>query len=104
MRKKLTVKDLLEIKGKKKLVELLVKNVEEALAADKVGIEMLGTGAPGVYRNDDGHPEFTELVKMRQAAPSAFMHYGAPDTLYPTLDDAKRLAYKIIEHIVENEK
>ena len=37
MRKKLTVKDLFEIKGNKKLVELLVKNVEEASAAEKVG-------------------------------------------------------------------
>ncbi len=98
MKKKITVKDLNNFKGNKKLVCLCIKNVEEALAANKVGFEMLATGAPGVYRNDDEHPEFEELVKMRQAAPTAFMHYGAPDTLYPTLDDAKRLAYKILEH------
>ena len=64
MKKKITVKDLNNFKGNTKLVCLCVKNVEEALAADKVGIQMLGTGAPGVYRNDDGHPEFEELVKM----------------------------------------
>ena len=33
MKKKLTVKDLFELKGRKKLVEILVKNVEEATAA-----------------------------------------------------------------------
>ena len=26
------------------------------------------------------------------------MHYGPPDTLYPTTDDAKRLGFKILEH------
>ena len=53
--KKITVKDLNNFKGNTKLVCLCIKNVNEALAADQVGIEMLGTGAPGVYRNDDGH-------------------------------------------------
>ena len=72
MRKKLTVKDLLEIKGKKKLVELLVKNVEEASAAEKVGFEMLATGTAGKYTNPDNHPaSFKELIAIRKAAPSA---------------------------------
>ena len=98
MRNKITVKDLNNFKGKKKLVCICIKNVEEALAADKVGFEMLATGIAGKYRNDDGHPQFDELVKMREAAPTAFMHCGAPDTLYPTLDDAKKFAFKILEH------
>ena len=95
MKKKLTVKDLFDLKGKKKLVCLLAKNVEEALAIEKVGIEMMASGAPGKYTNPDNQPNFEELIKMREAAPSAFMHYGAPDTLYPTTDDAKRLGFKI---------
>ena len=41
MNKKITVKDLQNFKGKKKLVCILVKNEEEALAANKVGFEML---------------------------------------------------------------
>ena len=83
MRKKITVKDLQNFKFKKKLVCILVKNIEEALAADKVGFEMLATGVAGEYKNDDGHPEFDELVKMRESAPTAFMHCGAPDSLIP---------------------
>jgi hypothetical protein len=98
MRKKITVKDLQNFKGKKKLVCILVKNIEEALAADKVGFEMLATGVAGEYKNDDGHPEFDELVKMREAAPTAFMHCGAPDSLIPTIDEAKKFSFKILEN------
>ena len=98
MRKKITVKDLQNFKGKKKLVCILVKNTEEALAADKVGFEMLATGVAGEYKNDDGHPEFDELVKMRESAPTAFMHCGAPDSLIPTIDEAKKFSFKILEH------
>ena len=49
MNKKITVKDLRDLKGKKKLVSILVKNVNEAKAAHKVGFEMLATGSPGKY-------------------------------------------------------
>ena len=98
MKKRLTVKDLKELKGKKQLTLILVKNVEEALASQKVGIEMLGTGSAGKYTNPHGHPDFDEVVKIRKAAPSAFMHYGAPDSLYPNLDKAKELAFKILEY------
>ena len=54
MSKKLTVKDLYEIKGKKKLVSILVKNIEEARAADKVGFEMLATNE--VDANEKNNP------------------------------------------------
>ena len=101
MKKKLTVKDLFELKGKKKLVCLLAKNVEEALGIEKVGIEMMATGAPGKYTNPDNQPSFDELIKIREAAPSAFMHCGAPDTLFPTTDDAKRLGFKFLEHGID---
>jgi len=98
MRNRLTVKDLKDLKGKKQLALILVKNVEEAMAAEKVGIEMLGTGAAGKFTNPHNHPDFEEVIKIRKAAPSTFMHYGAPDTLYPTLDKAKELAFKILEY------
>ena len=35
---------------------------------------------------------------MREAAPLAFMHCGAPDSLIPTIDEAKRFSFKILEH------
>ena len=59
---------------------------------------MVGTGAAGKYTNPHNHPSFEDVIKIRQAAPNAFMHYGAPDTLYPTLDKAKELAFKILEY------
>ena len=58
MKKKITVKDLKNLKGKKQLTLILVKNKEEALAADKVGIEMVGTGAAGKYTNTHDHASF----------------------------------------------
>ena len=98
MRKKITVKDLNNFKGSKKLVCILIKNEEEALAADKVGFEMLATGLAGKYKNDDDHPDFEQLIKMREAAPTAFMHCGAPDSFIPTFDEAKKFSFKILEH------
>ena len=59
---------------------------------------MVGTGAPGKYTNPHNHPNFEEVIKIRQAAPNTFMHYGAPDTLYSTLEKAKELAFKILEY------
>ena len=98
MTKKITVKDLKNLKGKKQLTLILVKNKEEALAANQVGIEMIGTGASGKYNNPHDHASFEEVLNIRKAAPNAFMHYGAPDTLWPTLDEAKKLAFKMLEH------
>lgn len=92
MTKKITVKDLKSLKGKKQLTLILVKNKEEALAADQVGIEMVGTGAGGKYNNPHNHASFEEVLNTRKAAPNAFMHYGAPDTLWPTLDEAKKIS------------
>ena len=94
MKKKITVKDLRNFKGKKKLVCILIKNKDEALAADKVGFEMLATGLAGKYKNDDDHPNFDELIKMRQAAPTAFMHCGVPDSFIPTVDEAKKFSFR----------
>jgi 3-methyl-2-oxobutanoate hydroxymethyltransferase len=98
MKKRLTVKDLQDLKGKKQLVLITVKNAEEARAAEKIGIEMIGTGSPGKYKNPDNHQNFDELIKIREAAPSAFMHYGASDTLYADSYEACKLALKVLEY------
>jgi putative N-acetylmannosamine-6-phosphate epimerase len=79
--KKNNCKRFKNFKGKKQFTLILVKNKEEALAADKVGIEMVGTGAAGKYTNPHDHASFEEVLNIRKAAPNAFMHYGAPDTL-----------------------
>ena len=101
MNKKITVKDLRNFKGKKKLVNILVKNVEEAKAANKVGFEMLATGSPGLYKNPDNHPDFEEIIKIRDAAPYSFMHWGAADTLYSSIVEAIRIAFKALEHGID---
>ena len=78
--KKLTVKDLFEKKGKKKLTELYVTNALEARAAEKVGIdilivsfnkETLRTGVPTNKWFRDAH-----ICDIRSAASNTFMIYG----------------------------
>ena len=78
--KKLTVKDLFEKKGKKKLTELYVTNALEARAAEKVGIdilivsfnkETLRTGVPTNKWFRDAH-----ISDIRVAASNTFMIYG----------------------------
>ena len=78
--KKLTVKDLFEKKGKKKLTELYVTNALEARAAETVGIDILivsfnkETLKTGVQTNKwfrDAH-----VSDIRSAASNTFMIYG----------------------------
>lgn len=74
-RKKLTVYDFLKCKGQRQLSIMFVHNVEEALAAEEAGIDMICTAhdAPqfGVYTT------FDDLKRIRAAAPSCFMQSGA---------------------------
>jgi 3-methyl-2-oxobutanoate hydroxymethyltransferase len=77
---KLTVKDLLDKKGKEKLTELYVTNALEAHAAEQAGInilivsferETLRTGVPTNKWFRDAH-----ISDIRNAAPDTFMIYG----------------------------
>ena len=73
-RKKLTVHDYLQCKGKRQLSVMFVHNAEEAAAAEKAGIDMICTShdAPqyGIYNS------FDELKRIREAAPTCFMQSG----------------------------
>ena len=75
-RKKLTVFDFLKTKGKRQLSAVAVRNIEEALAAEEAGIDMICAthDAPeqGIYSS------FDELKRIREAAPSCFMQSGGP--------------------------
>ena len=42
-RKKLTVYDLLQLKGKRQIHEVYVNNVEEAVAAEEAGMDIIVT-------------------------------------------------------------
>ena len=93
IRKKLTVKDYLKIKGMKQLSVIAVRNVEEALAAEEAGIDMICAthDAPeqGIYSS------FDELKRIREAAPSCFMQSGGP-TLPRSEYEAIKFAIKYL--------
>ena len=68
-RKKLTVYDYLQCKGKRQLSVMFVHNADEAAAAEEAGIDMICTShdAPqfGIYNSFD---ELKEFVRLRQLA------------------------------------
>ena len=76
-RKKLTVYDYLQCKGKRQLSVMFVHNADEAAAAEEAGIDMICTShdAPqyGVYNS------FEELKRIREAAPTCFMQSGGAE-------------------------
>ena len=80
-----TVRDIIELKGKKKLTQVRVTNTEEAAAAEEAGIDLLLTG-PG--------PEFS---KIRKAAAKTFMTVGVPFIQSPSKREATKKAFEIIE-------
>ena len=80
-----TVRDIIQLKGKKKLTQVRVTNAEEAAAAEEAGIDLLLTG-PG--------PEFS---KIRKAAAKTFMTVGVPFIENPSKREATKKAFEIIE-------
>ena len=70
-RKKLTVQDYLECKGKRQISVIFVHNADEAAAAEAAGIDMICTShdAPqdGIYNSCE------ELKRIPESAPSSFM-------------------------------
>ena len=80
-----TVRDIIQLKGKKKLTQVRVTNTEEAAAAEEAGIDLLLTG-PG--------PEFS---KIRKAAAKTFMTVGVPFIQNPSKREATKKAFEIIE-------
>jgi len=80
-----TVRDIIQLKGKKKLTQVRVTNAEEAAAAEEAGIDLLLTG-PG--------PEFS---KIRKAAAKTFTTVGVPFIQNPSKREATKNAFEIIE-------
>ena len=76
-RKKLTVYDYLESKGKQQLSVLAVFNVEEAKAAEDAGIDMICASHDAPQHGIN--ITFDDLKEIREAAPSCFMQSGGPD-------------------------
>ena len=80
-----TVRDLINLKGKKKLTQVRVTTVEEAAAAQEAGIDLLLTG-PG-----------KDFLDIRKAASKTFMTVGVPFIENPSKKEATKKAFEIIE-------
>ncbi|MDC0141092.1 3-methyl-2-oxobutanoate hydroxymethyltransferase [Pelagibacteraceae bacterium] len=80
-----TVRDIIELKGKKKLSQVRVTSPQEAAAAEEAGIDLLLTG-PG-----------PELPKIRKAAAKTFMTVGVPFIDNPSKREATKKVFEIIE-------
>ena len=93
-KKKLTVYDLLQLKGKRQIHDIYVNNVEEAVAAEEAGIDMIVTayGMPqhGIYGT------FEDVKRIREAAPNTHLMSAAPERSFATADEAVRAAYKLL--------
>ena len=80
-----TVKDLIDLKGKKKLTQIHVSTPEEALAAEEAGIDLLLVRA------------FPDLKNIRLAAPKTFISVSIPFIKYASKHDIVRDSLEIID-------
>jgi|TARA_B100001971_G_scaffold115849_1_gene106539 3-methyl-2-oxobutanoate hydroxymethyltransferase len=80
-----TVKDLLDIKGKKKLTQILVSSPEEAAAAEEADIDLLLTKPS------------EDVRKIREAASKTFMTVAIPFIKYSSKKDIVKKALELVE-------
>ena len=79
-----TVRDLIEIKGKKKITQIFVNSPEEAAAAEEANIDLiLAKPTP-------------ELRKIREAAPKTFMTVGIPFLNHSSKNEIVKKAFEIV--------
>ena len=83
--KKLTVKDILAAKGKKKLSEVYTHNPLEAEACELAGVEMIVSS------------EKNDIAGIRNAAKNTFLTVGLPYGNYITETDIVRRSFELIK-------
>ena len=95
LKKKLTVYDLLKLKGVRKIHEIFVNNIDEALAAEEAGIDMIVAGydQPQYGINNT----FEDLKRIRQAVPNTHMMSSPTEREYVSGEEAVRSAYKLMD-------
>ena len=79
-----TVRDLLELKGRKKLTQINVITPEEAVAAELADIDLLITGVD-------------RLKEIREAAPNTFLTCGIKYTEHESKESIARKCFELIE-------
>lgn len=83
--KKLTVKDLLDLKGKRPLTQVNVHNEKEARACEEAGVDMIITW------------ERSDIPAFRSAAPNIFFTVGLVYGQYVNADEARRASFAAME-------
>ncbi len=83
--KRLTVKDLLGLKGKRQLTQLKVNTVDEARACEAAGIDLFAVS------------ERMDIRAIRQAAPSCFMTIGFPYGKHINADQVIRAGFAALQ-------
>lgn len=81
-----TVRDIIDLKGKSKLCQVLVGSVEEAAAAEVAGIDMVIV------------PVSQPLGEIRKVMPNTFMTVALSASICPMFDEAVRRSYEIMNH------
>ena len=79
-----TVKDLINLKGKKKLTQINVVSPEEASAAEASGIDMIICGVD-------------QLKEIREAAPNTFLTCGIKYTEHASKESMMKEVFELIE-------
>lgn len=78
-----TVKDLLELKGRKKMTQIHVISPEEASAAEDAGIDMIVTNT-------------NRLKEIREAAPNTFLTCGPNYTRHETKEKMMKEVFELV--------
>lgn len=95
-KKKLTVYELLKLKGKKQIHEVFVNSVEEAIAAEEAGMDIIvaAYGMPqyGIYNT------LEDVIRIRAAAPNTHLMSAAPEKSFASSTEAIRAAYLLMSN------
>ena len=87
-----TVKDLLDIKGKKKLSQIHVSTPDEAMAAEEANIDLLLVRA------------FPGLKEIRKAAPKTFISVSIPFIKYSSKYEIVKDSLEIIDRKIRSQE
>ena len=83
--KKLTVKEIIECKGIKKLTEVYTHNPLEAEACELAGIDMIVSS------------ELNDIIGIRNAAQNTFLTVGLPYGTYINRDDILKRSFELLK-------